>query len=172
MSQWTHIFGIIKVEPLGRTQAEKTYLLQTVLEHLPVVSGSEEDLEVIINQEHGYDSSSSVDELGYRTNNLRNRHGKRSREDGFLRTQDSYLLTLSGHFRDRSFEMTYRSFINWLCRLSKRVIVGKIIVEVVDDCGKCSLIREDSQSIYRDMFERPGWGLMSSYNWCENFMWE
>ena len=76
MSQWTHIFGIIKVEPLGRTQAEKTYLLQTVLEHLPVVSGSEEDLEVIINQEHGYDSSSSVDELGYRTNNLRNRYGK------------------------------------------------------------------------------------------------
>lgn len=172
MSQWTHIFGLIRVHPMGRTQAEKTYILQTVLEHLPVVTGSEEDLEVIINQEPGYDSSSSVDELGYRTNNLRDRYGRRSREDGFLRTQESYLLTLSGHFRDRSFEMIYRSFINWLCRLSKRVIVGKVIVEVVEDYGKRSLIQEDYQSMYRDMFEEPSWGMTGSSNWCEYLMWE
>jgi hypothetical protein len=40
MSWWTYINGMIKVSPMGRTQAEKTYILQTVLDHLPIVTGS------------------------------------------------------------------------------------------------------------------------------------
>ena len=44
MSWWTYVHGTIVVSPMGRTQAEKRYILDTVLEHLPVVSGSERDI--------------------------------------------------------------------------------------------------------------------------------
>ena len=41
MSPWTYVSGLIRVPPAGRTQAEKRYTLETVLEHLPAVSSSE-----------------------------------------------------------------------------------------------------------------------------------
>ena len=50
MSFWTYVHGTIEVTPMGRTQAEKTYILNTVLEHLPHVTGSEEDMNVYVLQ--------------------------------------------------------------------------------------------------------------------------
>mgnify|MGYP007038472573 CR=1 FL=1 len=41
MSCWTEIRGTIKVEPFGRTQEEMEFILKTVLNHLPLVRGSE-----------------------------------------------------------------------------------------------------------------------------------
>ena len=35
MSNWTHITGVITVEPMGRCQAEARYILDMVLAHLP-----------------------------------------------------------------------------------------------------------------------------------------
>lgn len=43
MSWWTHINDTITASPMGRTQAEKRYILETVLDHLPLVTGSERD---------------------------------------------------------------------------------------------------------------------------------
>ena len=48
MSSWTYVHGTIVVSPLGRTQHEKRYILETVLDHLPVVTGSERDMEVYV----------------------------------------------------------------------------------------------------------------------------
>ena len=53
MSWWTYVHGTIVVSPMGRTQAEKRYILDTVLEHLPVVSGSERDMNVYVIQKEG-----------------------------------------------------------------------------------------------------------------------
>ena len=50
MSYWTYINGTVTVSPIGRTQAEKRYVLDTVLSHLPVVTGSERDMNVYIIQ--------------------------------------------------------------------------------------------------------------------------
>ena len=63
MSSWTYVHGTIVVSPLGRTQHEKRYILETVLDHLPVVTGSERDMEVYVIQKRGYNSSSSSDEF-------------------------------------------------------------------------------------------------------------
>lgn len=46
MSYWTYINGTITVSPMGRTQPEKRYILETVLNHLPRVTGSEGDMNV------------------------------------------------------------------------------------------------------------------------------
>ena len=177
MSQWTHIFGTIRVIPMGRTQAEKTYILKTVLEHLPVVTGSEEDMDVYVNQQNGYNASSSTDEFGYRTNNLRDGVGRRSQLNGWLRTQDCYLLTVSGDLRDRDFDRTYREFVNWLCRLSKRLLVYKVLVEISDGYEKYAQISEDcsrdENCMFHELFEYPSWTRFGdkSSNWCEYLMW-
>lgn len=62
MSWWSYIHGTIEVFPMGRTQAEKRYILDTVLDHLPRVTGSEGDMDVYVIQKNGYNSSSSCDE--------------------------------------------------------------------------------------------------------------
>lgn len=53
MSYWTYINGTITVCPMGRTQPEKRYILETVLNHLPRVTGSEGDIDVYIIQKNG-----------------------------------------------------------------------------------------------------------------------
>ena len=174
MSRWTHIFGTIRVMPLGRTQAEKIYILQTVLDHLPVVTGSEDDMEVYINQEYGYDHHSSSDEFGYVTNNLRDSYGRRSQTKGWLHMQDRYLITVSADLRDRDFGRTHKEFVNWLCRLSKRILIDKILVEINEDFGKQVLIHENSEGMYHGMYEWPSWSRFGekSSNWCEYLLWK
>ena len=46
MSSWTYINGTVTVCPMGRTQPEKRYILETVLNHLPRVTGSGGDMDV------------------------------------------------------------------------------------------------------------------------------
>lgn len=174
MSWWTYINGTITVSPIGRTQAEKRYVLDTVLEHLPVVTGSENDMDVYVIQKNGHNSSSSCDEFGQRTNNLVDRYGSKSRKRGWLRTQDKYILVVSGSLRDRQFEQTLHEFTKWLCRLSKRVMIQDILVEVKGYDQK--YIFSDSEPYYQ-MFEEPSWSRSKKDegwepNWCEYLLWD
>lgn len=52
MSCWTYISGIIEVDVPGRTQPEIEHILKTIIDHLPIVTGSDKR-EYIINEE-GY----------------------------------------------------------------------------------------------------------------------
>ena len=47
MSAWTYITGVITVFPMGRTQPEKRYILDTILEHMPRVTVAGGDVEQI-----------------------------------------------------------------------------------------------------------------------------
>ena len=38
MSWWTYVKGFVEVRPFGRTQAEERYILETALNHLPIIS--------------------------------------------------------------------------------------------------------------------------------------
>lgn len=170
MSSWTYINGNIIVSPMGRTQAEKRYVIDTVLEHLPLVTGSEKDMNVYVIQKAGHDGSSSHDEFGYITNNLIDSYGNKSRKRGWLQTQSQYILVVNGNFRDRVFEETLREFNNWLCRLAKRLTVEDVLVEITG-YGK-NLVLRDTNKAYEKMFEEPSWVDENSENWCEYLMWE
>jgi len=170
MSWWTYINGNITVSPMGRTQAEKRYILDTVLEHLPLVTGSEKDMNIYTIQKNGYNSSSSCDEFGYSTNNLVDSYGDKSRKRGWLRTQDEYILVVNGSFRDRMFGQTLQEFNKWLCRLAKRVSVKDVLVEIKGYDEK-TLIR-NTNDVYGKMFEEPSWSNEKSENWCEYLMWD
>ena len=174
MSYWTHIIGVINVNPCGRTQHEMTYIVNTVLDHLPVVSGSEGDMEVFVNFNPHHNRSSSCDEFGMRTNNLKDRYGDRSIRTGWLDTSDDYYLTIYGDFRDRMFKQTFHEFQKWICRLAKRleVIQGNITI-TSDDHKPYHLILESWKNPYIDMFEYPTWGRTEEEPaWYEYLMWK
>ena len=182
MSFWTYINGTVTVRPLGRTQAEKRYILDTVLEHLPLVTGSEKDMNIYVVQKNGHNSSSSCDEFGDVTNNLVDNYGNRSRKRGWLRTQDEYILVVNGSFRDRMFDQTYKEFQKWLCRLAKRVEVEDVLVEI-KGWKQSALIRNHHiqkeniyETVYGQMFEKPTWCYENDEygepNWCEFMMWD
>ena len=105
MSSWVRIYGTICVRPMGRTQAEKSYILQTVLDHLPCVSGSESDMKIYTQLKEGHNSSSSHDEFGRLSNLLINRYDKHS-INGWLQVQDEYLLIIDADLRDRYYKET------------------------------------------------------------------
>lgn len=130
MSWWTHIKGVVEVDVGGRTQAEVRYILESVLDHLPRVTGSEGDMNVYITQESGENMSCSCDEFGMRTNNLKDFYGDKTYKHGFLRLQSKYMLTIDADLRDREFGETKREFLKWLCRLSSRVQVCSVVVKL------------------------------------------
>lgn len=176
MSYWTHIVGTITVSPMGRTQAEKRYILETVLDHLPLVTGSERDMNIHIVQKAGTNCSSSCDEFGMVTNNLKDYYGDRSRR-GWLRTQNEYILVVEGNFRDRFFDDTYREFIKWLCRLAKRISVCNVLVNIDSDDKGNYVICENNRfhNPYAEMFESPSWSWDNEDKeptWCEYLMWD
>jgi hypothetical protein len=177
MSWWTYINGTVTVHPMGRTQAEKRYILETVLDHLPFVTGSERDMNVYIIQKNGYNSSSSHTEFGVYGGYL-GWHKKNLSLD----TQDEYILVVNGSFRDRMFEQTYKEFQKWLCRLAKRVYVEDVLVEVTG-WNRSELIRNPRlprekcwDTVYGQMHERPTWSYdddeFHEPNWCEYLMWD
>lgn len=175
MSYWTYITGTITVSPIGRTQAQKRYILDTVLAHLPIVSGSERDMNVYVIQKNGHNSSSSCDEFGERTNNLTNRYGNRTRNRGMLRTQDEYILVVDAALRDREFNQTYREFIKWLVRLGKRVMIENILIKI-SGYDKFTIIKDycvknekySWQNVFNNLFENPSWmNDDGEVNWCE-----
>lgn len=173
MSSWTYINGTITVSLIGRTQAEKRYILETVLNHLPLVTGSERDMDVYIIQKNGTDSASCYDEYGQMSNNLVDDYGHHNR-NGWLNVQQNYILAVNGSFRDRHFDETFREFMKWLCRLSKRVWVRDVLVRI-NGYDKQYVINEfDYDSPYSNMEEYPSWCKESDGEpcWCEHLMWD
>lgn len=180
MSYWTYINGTVTVSPIGRTQAEKRYVLDTVLSHLPVVTGSERDMNVYIIQKDRSNGSCSCDEFGERTNNLVDEYGQRTRNRGWMHTQDDYILVLDAALRDREFEQTYREFMKWFVRLCKRVGCKDILVEITG-YDKSTIIKDRNiqkkkysyRSVFSALFEDPSWYKDSDGepNWYEYLLW-
>lgn len=173
MSYWTYINGTIVVEPMGRTQPEKKYILDTVLDHLPIVSGSENNMDIHVIQKNGHNSSCSCDEFGMSTNNLVDFYGNKDRKGGWLRTQTEYIIVVYGSLRDRIYSETYKEFQTWLCRLAKRVTIRDVLVRVNDYERSCIITND--HDVYTKMFEDPSWCKDNEYGeptWCEYLMWD
>lgn len=165
MSAWTYIEGVITTVPIGRTQPEKRYILDTILEHMPKVTGSEGDMHVHVIQKHGYNSSSSHNEFGEWIPGQRNQ------------TQTDYLIVLEAALRDRYFEETLRELNKWLNRFAKRAGIEHILVKL-SSWGMTSwqwkeIVISDPKP-YEKMMEWPSWSDRSGGEpaWCEYLMWD
>lgn len=123
MSFWTNAHGIISVSVPGRSDAECRYIIETVLNHLPRVSGSEADLDFYYIRENGYDSSSNVDEFDEFSNLLDVHVWPKMMERGMHTVQHRYIIVFNGRLRDRFFDETFKDVIKWFTRLAKRIYV-------------------------------------------------
>lgn len=149
MSSWTYVQGLIELDVPGRTQAEKNYILQTVIDHLPKVTGSEKSMNIYTIQTAGHDSWQNFDEFYNRV------------ED--FRTQSRYFLVLDGNLRDRYYKDTFKELNKFLNRLAKRLIVDSVYVRLYD--YNHSYIFTNKNDCYGKMFENDD-------PWYNYLMWE
>ena len=149
MSSWTYVQGLIELDVPGRTQAEKNYILQTVIDHLPKVTGSEKPMNIYTIQTAGYDSWQNFDEFYNRV------------ED--FRTQSRYFLVLDGNLRDRHYKDTFKELNKFLNRLGKRLMVDSVYVRLYN--YEHSHIFTNKNDCYGKMFENDD-------PWYNYLMWE
>lgn len=149
MSNWTYVQGLIELDVPGRTQAEKNYILQTVIDHLPKVTGSEKPMNVYTIQTAGYDSWQNFDEFYDRV------------ED--FKTQSRYFLVLDGNLRNRYYEDTFKELNKFLNRLGKRLMVDSVYVRLYN--YEHSHIFTNENDCYGKMFD-------SENPWYNYLMWE
>lgn len=164
MSWWTYINGIIIVQPMGRTNPEKRYILDTVLEHLPKLTGSEKNMFIYVIEKKGHSSASSCNEFG---KPVYSETGERK----WVNRQDTYILVVNGGLRNHGFNQTLKEFNKWLCRLSKRVMVRDVLVEL--EGYEQKILLRNKNNVYRKMFEDPSWvNKTGEPTWCEYLMWD
>ena len=149
MSSWTYVQGLIELDVPGRTQAEKNYILQTVIDHLPKVTGSEKSMNIYTIQTDGYDSWQNFDEFYNRV------------ED--FKTQSRYFLVLDGNLRDRHYKDTFKELNKFLNRLGKRLMVDSVYVRLYN--YERSHIFTNKNNCYGNMFD-------SEDPWYNYLMWE
>lgn len=150
MSMWTYVQGLIEIGAPGRTQAEKDYILQTVIDHLPKVTGSEYGMNIYTIRAKGHNSWSNYDELDH--------------PNCDFKTQSQYFLVLDGSLRDRYYEDTFKELNKFLNRLAKRLIVNSMQVQVS---------AYDSSRIHTFTNENNCYGKMFEYEnpWYKYLMW-
>lgn len=148
MSSWTYVQGLIELDVPGRTQAEKNYILQTVIDHLPKVTGSEKSMNIYTIQTAGHDSWQNFDEFYNRV------------ED--FRTQSRYFLVLDGNLRDRYYKDTFKELNKFLNRLGKRLMVDSVYVRLYN--YEHSHIFTNKNDCYGKMFENDD-------PWYDYLMW-
>lgn len=159
MSYWTHVTGTIIVSAVGRTQPEMRYIIETVLAHLPKVTGSEDDMDVYIVQTNGHNISCSHDEFG-----MCYKRGK------MATVQDKYILVLEGSLRDRMFDETFKELNNFLNRLAKQLHVDDILVSL-KAYDKVYIFKD--AEVYYKMYEWPSWvNEDGEPAWWEYLMWD
>lgn len=157
MSYWTYVNGSITVDTVGRTQSEARYILETILAHLPKVTGSEGNMNIHIVQKAGHNRSSSHDEFEVWS-------------EDWLKMQTQYILVLEGALKDRMFEDTFKELNKFLNRLSKRLDIREVLVSL-KDYDKEYIFKNDKP--YADMYEWPSWANENGEPaWWEYLMWD
>lgn len=158
MSFWTYVNGLIEVRPVGCTQSEKRYILETVLAHLPKVTGSEEDMKIHIVQKEGYSGAANFNEFFETVH-----------QGNLIKTQDYYYLILEGQFRDRMYNQTFRELNKFLNRLAKRVYVDDILIRLTGWDKEIVISNSDP---YQDMYEYSADSNKDEPAWWEYLLWD
>lgn len=151
MSMWTYVRGLIEIGAPGRTQAEKDYILQTVIDHLPKVTGSEYGMNIYTIRANGHNSWSNHDELDHLNFDFK--------------TQSKYFIVLDGSLRDRHYEDTFKELNKFLNRLSKRLPVHSMYVQVYTYDRLHIHTFTNENDYYGKMFE-------SEHPWYKYLMWK
>lgn len=146
MSVWSYVRGCVWVQVPGRTQCECDYVIKSVLNHLPLVSGSESDTYLQPVEANVDLHFSRFDDFGRPSNILINNKETNfhSRSGSFV-VCNTYAIVVSGNLRDRSFEETVRNTEKLIVRLGKRLYVQHLHVLVYGDTGQSFSFSQSSE---------------------------
>ena len=124
MSAWTQICGTIIVNTYSESTYKTKYIVENVLNHLPLVHGSEGPIEYYVNVLNGYNVSCNVDDNGNESN--------LAMYDDYdmFRHQTRAMITIQGDLRDTEFHEVLKEVTKFLSRLSKRLGVDDCAVKV------------------------------------------
>lgn len=159
------ISGVVTVSVVGRTQPEKRYILETVLDHLPEIRASF----------GGYMKTHIIEKNGITDRSYQNEFGQNI--DKSYSTQDSYMIVIEGKYRDALYTINevHRGFQKWICRLAKRLYVEDTLVKLTQCCDKWikkEKIITNANNQYQNMFEEYSWVDSRSMNWTEYLLWD
>lgn len=155
MSSWTYVHGMAEIDVSAGTNAEAIFKAQTIVSHLPRITGSEGPARwTVVPITDWANWSSQRDELDHRSNlGVRQRWGSYDFE-----TQTRVLLMLSGDLRDRYFGQTLYETTKCLARLASRTVVRHCLVRVS---------HWDQTYIFSD----PAWIVEQGYSdWAEGLV--
>lgn len=159
MSYWTHVRGIIELETFGRTSAESIFRAQTVIDHLPRITGSEGPVDYYLNLVKGYNVSGNCDEFM--------NHSNLYNPDSYFRTiehQTKMLLTINGDLRDRYIEDTIKETTKMLTRLSTRLWCQSCLISIN------GYDKNDNDKEF--IFDHPDWIIRQEQNdWVNSLLW-
>ena len=128
MSSWTYVSGLIEVDTFAQTSAEAIFKAQTVVDHLPRITGSEGSAHFVVVPMPGWpNQSSGLDELGHFSDLGDKRYPSRWTP---FQSQSGMLLVLHGSLRDRWFDQTLHETTKCLTRLASRLHVRDCLVRV------------------------------------------
>jgi len=130
MSKWTYVRGMIKVDTYADSDAAAMFMAQTVVNHLPRITGSESDAQLYCIRPNGHTGSSNVDEFNQSSNLYTDSYFKS------FETQPAVIIVLDGSLRDRTFNETLQETTAMLTRLSSRLHIEACVVSVADYLGK------------------------------------
>ena len=171
MSDWTYILGTITVVSIGRSSAETKYILESVLDHLPTVTGSEGDMQVHYLPSCYGGIIRNRNEFGQKRKWM---HSKEFYETEFSSRntfKNQFNVIIEANLRDREFEFTKRELMKWLCRLSKRVLVEDLLVKLSDQLGRTVILSDPEP--FNEMWEQTSWNSKGrKIAWWEYLFWE
>lgn len=107
MSHWTYVKGMIEVSCLAFSNPQVRYIIESVLEHLPVVSGSEGNMRIHTVYGTYTGCSSSHNEFGEWM-----RYRKDADCDGWYEMDNGCFLVIDGALRDRVLKKHFSNLIN------------------------------------------------------------
>lgn len=114
MSLWTYVNGVVEIDCTDESQSLIETKIKNVLKDLPVVRGSERDMEVHIIQHNGKNFFTTD------SDNIP------------IELQTRYSLVLVGDLRDSILEDTNKLFNEWLNELSKKLFIDSVLVSITD----------------------------------------
>lgn len=167
MSHWTYVKGMIEVSCYAVSNPQVRYIIESVLEHLPVVSGSEGNMRIHTVYGTYTWHSSSHNEFGEWM-----RYRRDADCDGWYELDNGCFLVIDGALRDRDFKETLLEFNKWMNRLAKRLLVSEVMVKISDHYEKEILIQNSEP--YSAMYEPFSWEKESQGvpAWTEYLFWE
>ena len=125
MSGGTFITGTISVIPVGFNKNTQRFVLEEVLEHLPIVGDDTRRLEYAINELRGHRFRCDVDEFGRKTN-----LGMGTWPSMFWFDSYTFTITFDSYLFSTPFDVALKQFTRWLYRLAGRVMTSNVLVRV------------------------------------------